>query len=220
MEEEKPKKESSPMMLMMIMLFMMLFLFDPNIRKGIGQALHPVLFPVIGFNYTIPMVTLICAGLLSISFSTIIRHFTTDWMELAKIQKVQSDFNKQMRAARLANDSAKVKKLQDKQPEILKMSMKLSTTQMRVMPITMIFIIPIFTWLWVFMGGLPVSTVSVPWAAKVDMTSNPSWCFFPSWLILYSLLTIPFSQVLQRSLKMYKFRERIAELPEEEEIEE
>ncbi len=220
MPEEKPKKESSPMMLMMIMLFMMLFLFDPNIRSSIGLALHPVLFPVLGFNYTFPMITLICAGLLSITFSTIIRHFTTDWMEIAKIQKVQSDINKQMRAARLANDNAKVKKLQDKQPEILKMSMKLSTTQMRVMPVTMIFIIPIFTWLWIFMGRLPVSTVSVPWAAKVEMTTNPSWCFFPSWLILYSLLTIPFSQVLQRSLKMYKFRNRIAELPEQEEIEE
>jgi len=205
---------------MMIMLFMMIFLFDPEIRRSIGLALHPALFPIIGFNYTIPMVTLICAGLLSISFSTIIRHFTTDWMELARIQKIQSDFNKQMREARLANNTARVKKLQDKQPEILRMSMKLSTTQMRVMPVTMIFIIPIFTWLWIFMGRLPVDTVSVPWASKVALETSPGWCFFPSWLILYSLLTIPFSQVLQRSLKLYKYRERIAELPEEEEIEE
>lgn len=220
MEEEKPKQDSSPIMLMMVMLFMMLFLFDPGIRKSIGLTLHPALFPVIGFNYTIPMVTLICAGLLSISFSTIIRHFTTDWMELAKIQKTQSDFNKQMREARLANDTAKVKKLQDKQPEILRMSMKLSTTQMRVMPITMIFIIPIFTWLWIFMDGLVVSTISVPWASKVGLRTSPGWCFFPNWLILYSLLTIPFSQVLQRSLKLYKFRDRIAELPREEETEE
>lgn len=216
MEEEKPKPDSSPMLLMMVMLFMMLFLFDPEIRKGIGLALHPVLFPVIGFNYTLPILTLICAGLLSISFSTILRHFTTDWMELARIQKTQSDFNKALREARLANDTAKVKKLMDKQPEILRMSMKLSTSQMRVMPITMIFIIPIFTWLWVFMGRLPVSTVSVPWAANVELTTSPGWCFFPSWLILYSLLTIPFSQVLQRSLKLYKYRNMIAELPEEE----
>ena len=214
MAEEKPSMGSSPMMIMMFMLLMMFILFDPNIRRAMGMALDPVLTPALGFDYRFPLLTVLLAGMMSITFSTVLRHFTTDWMKLARIQKTQSAFNKEMRDARLKNDAAKLKKLQEKQPEIMKMSLMLSSSQMKLMPITMIIIIPVFTWLWIFMDRLPVITVSVPWAAKVSLISGDV-CFFPNWIVLYSLLSIPFSQVLQRVLKLVKFRERIAALPEE-----
>jgi uncharacterized membrane protein (DUF106 family) len=214
MAEEKPPSGTSPMMLMMFMLLMMIILIDPRIRSGMGMALDPVLTPVLGFDFHFPLITLFLAGLMSITFSTVLRHFTTNWMELARIQKVQSAFNKEMRDARLKNDTAKLKKLQEKQPEIMKMSLQISSSQMKMMPITMIFVIPIFVWLSIFMYQLPVRTISVPWASKVSLLVG-SVCFFPNWIILYSLLSIPFSQVLQRLLKLYKFREKIAELPKE-----
>ncbi len=214
MAEEKPSMGSSPMMMLMFMLLMMLILFDPNIRMAMGSALDPVFTPLLGFDYRFPLLTVFLAGMMSITFSTILRHFTTNWMELARIQKIQSAFNKEMRDARLKNDAAKLKKLQEKQPEIMKMSLTLSSSQMKIMPITMIIIIPVFTWLWIFMDRLPVITISVPWAAKVSLISGDV-CFFPNWIVLYSLLSIPFSQVLQRVLKLVKFRERIAALPEE-----
>ena len=217
MPDEKPPSSSSPMLMMMMFLLMMLILLDPNIRKAIGQTLDPTLTPLLGFDYRIPLITLVCAGLFSMFFTTIIRHFTTDWMELARIQKIQSTFNKEMREARLSNNAAKLKKLQEKQPEIMKMSLRLSTNQMRIMPITMIIVIPIFIWLWVFISALPVQTVSVPWASKVSLVKGDV-CFFPNWIILYSLLSIPLSQVFQRVLKLYKYRDEIAQIPEEEEF--
>jgi uncharacterized membrane protein (DUF106 family) len=216
MAEEKPSAGTSPIMLMMFMLLMMLILIDPRIRLAMGSVLDPALTPVLGFNDSFPLITVFLAGLMSITLSTILRHFTTNWMELARIQKVQSTFNKEMRDARLKNDAAKLKKLQEKQPEIMKMSLTLSSSQMKMMPITMIFVIPIFVWLSLFIYQLPVSTISVPWATKVSLVKGDV-CFFPNWIVLYSLLSIPFSQVLQRLLKLYKFRERIAALPEEEE---
>jgi uncharacterized membrane protein (DUF106 family) len=206
---------SSPLMIMMIMLLMMFILLDPNLRAVMGNALYPVFTPAIGLDFKFPLITIILAGLISITLSTIIRHFTTNWMELARIQKIQSTFNKELRDARLKNDNAKLKRLQERQPEIMRMSMKLSTSQMKVMPITFVIIIPIFTWLWMFMAELPVVTVSVPWAAKVSLIKGDV-CFFPNWIILYSLLSIPFSQILQRVLKLYKFREKIRALPKEE----
>lgn len=215
-EPEQPKG-GSPMMTMLMFLLMMIILLDQNIRRGIGEALYPVLTPVLGFDLHFPVITLFLAGMMTVTFSTIVRHFTTDWMELAKIQKIQSTFNKELREARLANDAAKVKKLQEMQPEIMKMSMQLSSNQMKLMPITMIFVVPIFIWLSVFMYEVPVSTFSVPWASKVNLTQAGQVCFFPNWIILYSLLSIPFSQVLQRVLKLFKFRFRIAELGEGEE---
>ncbi len=215
MPQEKPSAGTSPLMIMMMMLFMMFILFDPRLRALMGNALYPVFTPAIGFDFRFPLITIMLAGLISITLSTIIRHFTTNWMELARIQKIQSSFNKEMKDARLRNDNAKLKKLQERQPEIMRMSMKLSTSQMKIMPVTMIIIIPIFTWLWMFMAELPVVTVSVPWATKVSLIRGDV-CFFPNWIILYSLLSIPFSQILQRILKLYKFREKIRALPEEE----
>jgi uncharacterized membrane protein (DUF106 family) len=214
MAEDQPSLGSSPLMPMMIFLLFMLILIDPSVRSAIGNALDPALTPVLGLDFRYPLITLFLAGLMSLTFSTIIRHFTTDWMELARIQKIQSTFNKEMKDARLSNNNAKLKKLQEKQPEILKMSMKLSSSQMKLMPITMVFVVPIFIWLSVFMYQLPVSTVSVPWAPKVGLLVGDV-CFFPNWIILYSLLSIPFSQVLQRVLKLYKFRKKIAALPDE-----
>ncbi len=216
-EDEKPKQATSPMLMMMVFLMMMLIMLDPNVRKGIGNALNPVMTPVLGFDLKFPVITLFLAGLMSLTFSTLVRHFTTDWMEIAKIQKIQSEFNKEMKDARLSNNAAKLAKLQEKQPEIMKMSMKLSSNQFRIMPVTMIFVIPIFIWLSVFMNQLPIDTISVPWASKVKLNVGQV-CFFPNWIVLYSLLSIPFSQVFQRVLKLYKFREEIAALPEERSI--
>jgi uncharacterized membrane protein (DUF106 family) len=219
MAEDKPQQPSfgsSPLMPMMIMLLMMVLLFDPNIRKAIGNALEPVMFPAFGFNYTLPMVTLLCAGFLTVTFSTIVRHFTTDWMKLAEMQKIQSSFNKERSEAMKANNQAKLKKLNEQQPEILKMNMQISSSQMRVMPITAVFAIPIFIWLSVFIYKLPVSTFSVPWASKVSLYGNDV-CFFPNWIIVYFLFSLIFGQLLQRTLKRIALREKIAALPKEDE---
>ncbi len=220
MADDKPKQPSfgsSPMMPMMIMLLMMVLLFDNNIRNGIGNALQPALFPAFGFNYSLPMISLLCAGVLTVTFSTIVRHFTTNWMELAKMQKIQSAFNKERSEAMKANNQAKLKKLNEQQPEILRMNMQISSNQMRVMPITAVFAIPIFIWLSVFINKIPVRTFSVPWAAKVNLTGN-NVCFFPNWIIVYFLFSLIFGQLLQRVLKRYSLREKIAALPNEEEI--
>lgn len=212
-EENKP--DSSPMLLMMMMLFMMIFLFDPQIRKALGGAVGVIFFPLIGFNHSIPVITIFLAGLFTATFTMTIRHFSTDWMEMARIQNTSKAFQKELKDARLKNNTFKLKRLMDMQPEIMKNSMKLTTSQMRTMPITMIIAIPIFVWLSVFIGGLSVKTFSVPWAASVSLEAS-SVCFFPNWIILYAMLSIPFSQVLQRLLKLYSFREQLAALPEEE----
>ena len=220
MVEDKPKQpsfSSSPMMPLMIMVLMFILLADPNLRNGIGQTMNTALFPVFGFDYRIPLVTLLCAGVLTVTFSTIIRHFTTNWMELAKMQKTQSAFNKERSEAMKANNQAKMKKMQEQQSEILKMNMKISSNQMKVMPLTAVFAIPVFMWLSVFMNGLEISTISVPWATKVSLDKGDV-CFFPNWIVIYFMFSLIFGQLLQRALKRYSFREKFAALPEEEEI--
>jgi uncharacterized membrane protein (DUF106 family) len=215
MPKKEGKPDSSPMLMMMLMMFMLIFLFDPQIRKALGGAVGFIFYPLIGFNGAIPVVTIFLAGLFTALFTMTVRHFSTDWMEMARIQNVSKAFQKELKDARMKNNTFKLKRLMEMQPEIMKNSMKMTTNQMRTMPITMIIVIPVFVWLSVFVGGLTIGTFSVPWAPSVNFESN-NVCFFANWIVLYALLSIPFGQVLQRLLKLYSFRERIAELPEEE----
>jgi uncharacterized membrane protein (DUF106 family) len=220
MPDDKPQQpsfSSSPMMPLMIMVLMMILLADQNLRNGIGQAMNAALFPVFGFDYNIPTVTLLCAGILTVTFSTIVRHFTSDWMELARIQKIQSVFNKERTEAMKANNQAKMKKLQEQQSDIMKLNLQISSNQMKVMPITAVFAIPVFMWLSVFINELNIKTISVPWASQVSLTRGDV-CFFPNWIIIYFMFSLIFGQLLQRTLKLYSFREKIAQLPKEEEI--
>ncbi len=78
------------------------------------------------------------------------------------------------------------------------------------MPVTMIVIIPIFAWLanFVYMD-LGSTMFSVPWEFNANMRNSN---VLPNWVLLYSLVTLPFGQVLQRVLKVFSFRKRLKNL--------
>src|SRR5437867_1374753 len=60
----------------------------------------------------------------------------------------------------------------------------------------------------ILLAGLGTSTVST--RVRQFLASF----LFPSWILLYSLLAIPFSQVVQRVLKYFTFRKRLQDLGE------
>jgi len=205
------KKQSSTFITIFIFLFAMFVLFDQDLRAGLGQLVGFVLEPLIGLGGTSPVLTLMLAGVIMTSLTVLVRHFFTDYVAQAESQKVVSAFNKEYRQARLDNNLYKMKKLAEQQQKIMQKSMSMSTSQMKLMPVTMLIIIPIFAWLSVFVAGLPAGTavVNVPWASNVDLNG---WNVMPNWVLLYSLISIPASQVLTRALRYYSFRKKLREL--------
>jgi len=189
-----------------------LVLFDQDIRRALGEAVGFVFQPLFGFNYQYPVLTLVITGVIMAALTIIVRHFFTDYVEQAENQKIVSAFNKELQKARLENNTYKTKKLQELQPEILQKSMKASSTQLKLMPVTLIIVIPIFAWLSVFMGQVHSPIIAVPWSYNVNLTANT---IFPNWVLLYSLISIPFGQVLARSLRYYDFRKRLREIEAE-----
>jgi len=74
----------------------------------------------------------------------------------------------------------------------------------------MLVIIPIFAWLANFVYiDLQSTAFSVPWSFNADMKHSN---VLPNWILLYSLLTLPFGQVLTRVLKYFSFGRRLREL--------
>lgn len=199
-------------MIMFMMFFLTMFImFQPDMRDAVGNAAWGALYPIIGFGSHYPVLTIFMAGLMMICLTTIIRHFFIDWIDAAKNQRMMKDFNKELRDARMAKNDAKVSKLMKKQPEIMKASMTSSMNQMKPMMFTMIFIIATFTFLGVFARSLPSTILSVPWAHNVNMTGSIV-CGFENWILVYFLVSMSFSQVLQRVLKWYSFNKRLEEL--------
>ena len=91
-------------------------------------------------------------------------------------------------------------------------SMKQTTTQMKLMPVTMLIIIPIFAWLAVFVGDLESAVITVPWSNFADLNAT---YVLPAWVLLYSLISVPFGQLLSRGLRYYSFKKRLNELKAE-----
>ncbi len=209
-----PKPEiGNQLIMMMAMLVAMFVLFDPSIRRTLGEIVGMGLKPVVGFDGQMPVVTLILTGLTMTFFSISVRHFFIDWIDQARNQRMMSSFQKEMREARTSNNTYKLKKLTEIQPQITAQSLKTSGSQMKLMPVTMVVIIPIFAWLSNFVYfDVCSTTFSVPWEFNASMRNSN---ILPNWILLYTLVTIPFGQVLQRVLKFVSFSRRLHELEEE-----
>jgi uncharacterized membrane protein (DUF106 family) len=190
-----------------------LVLFDPGIRNLLTVIAGGILDPIIGLDSKYPVLTIFLAATIVIIITTLIRHFSTDWMEMAKTQRIMSKWQKEYREARLKNNTYKIKKLQKIQPELMKRQTKMSGKQMKLMPITMLIFIPIFAWIWTFLSGIPYHYFVVPWASHVDFFNRHAIMFY-NWILLYMILSIPLTQVLQYLLKIISWRKKLIQVKE------
>ncbi len=200
-------------MILLGMLTVMIIL-DMRIRIALAQLIGTVLQPTIGFDLNMdgvgdyPVLTLICAGMITVVISTLIRHYFMDWVEMARMQKRMSAFNKELREARMKGDTLKEKKMREMQSQMMGAQSSQTMNQMKPMVFTMIIAIAIFTWMWMmFIPKLDPRTVSLPWNAYWALEERPY--LFPNWILIYSLFSIPFGQLLQRTLKYANFKREL-----------
>jgi len=225
------RKTRSPVTTVLLFVsfgLVILILFNPGLRVVLGQYAGYVLQPALGFGGAYPLLTILLASVLLVVSTTAIRHFLIDWVNMARVQEAMRSFQKEFAAARKENNTYKLKKLTDAQPQIMEMQAEMSTEQMKPMAFTMLLVIPIFAWLAGLFAaatatagaGLFVATghhvIHVPWDRAWDLTLNtdpPEHHFYllgflPRWIVLYSLFGIPLGQIAQRALKLWEYRSR------------
>lgn len=223
MADAKPAAPRGPggsSMIWILLTFglVILILFNPTVSAALGRYVGYVFEPLIGFDGSNPLLTVFLASVILVLATTAIRHFLVDWTHMARVQESMRAFQKEFMEARKSNNTYKLKKLTDAQPEVMAMQAEMSTGQMKPMAFTMLLVIPIFAWLGHFMGALPGAPtdggcgipISVPWDANWELIGptdcGGGWWFLPHWIILYSLFGIPFGQVAQRLLKLWEYR--------------
>jgi uncharacterized membrane protein (DUF106 family) len=197
---------SSPILMLMMMFLMLMIIVDKGLRDLIGGLVGLAFLPTIGFEYAFPLWTLLLAGMVSLSFSTVLRHFMIDWVDMARINKRATALRKELFAAMKRRDMSRVDQLNKIQQESSQETMATTMNQMKPTMITMVLVIGVFTWLWVFVEMAPFHFFSVPWGFTVDLKAAT---VLPHWILLYSLLTMPVTQVLGRLLKLFSFSRKL-----------
>ena len=233
-ESMAANKQQTPMMsnkTMIGMLFVFVIMFAvAQFRQQIGEALD-FIFQFIAFDGEYPVITLVIAGTIMITVGTVIRGILQDPIKMARNQQIQSDFNKELRQARIENNLFKMKKLEEMQPQIMAMSMQQSTDQMKVMPITMLFVIPVYAWVWYFLNTGDVEAgefgkyfcpgnsifdewgyvrVQMPWLA-IDLNAT-AFLNFPVWIFIYTMISLPLGQLENRLIRLYLLKKELKRL--------
>lgn len=211
----KPGFSWSRFIIIFLGIMAIFIMIDGNMRMGFASGVDVILYPVIGFGGGYPVITLLIAGILMTVFSTVVRHYLTDWIEQARIQKIQQAYNKANMDALRKGDLQKQKRLNERKLEMMQMNTKMMKSQIKIMALTMFLIMVVFAWMWLFLGRLENATFAVPWSLDINYNDNP--LLLPNWILLYSLVSLPASQVLTRVLKHYSlskiYREKYAEKP-------
>jgi uncharacterized membrane protein (DUF106 family) len=186
---------------------------DPNVRTGFASVADTVLFPVIGFGGGAPTVTILIAGILTTTISSVIRDHYTNWLKTARTQKVMGALRREQMEAMRKGQASRLEKLKGVQLGMQKDQMEMMTTPYKSMAWTFLLFIVIFNWLALLvdvrLANLGNQWIAVPWSSHVYLNSV---AVFPVWVLLYSLLAIPFGQIITRVLKYIRFRRRLEEM--------
>jgi len=229
---QAPQANSPAMskMLITMLVVMAVSMLTVQFRMEIGGALD-IVFKYLAFigedGYPqYPMISIMLVCTIAILITTIIRSLMQDPLEMARNQQMQSDFNRELRQARIENNLFKIKKLEEMQPQMMEASMKQSTDMMKVLPFTMIIFIPIIAWAWYFVntgtvedpgayfnpGHPPI--IELPWCGNVDLTGTV-FLAMPLWLILYMMVTLPIGQIENRLIRLYLLKKELKRLEAE-----
>jgi len=192
--------QGSQLLTMMLVMFVMMFIFaDPNISSLIAVTLDSVFYPLIGFEGSFPVLTIILAGVLVVSLSSFFNNLFADWKKMGEMQEISRAFQKEVTAARKEGNTNRVNKLMKMQPDIMKKQTEAQSGMMKPMIFLFIFIVPIFMWLRYFLGGLSYYYFTVPWANGVLLYYKPF--LMQSWLWIYMIFSMVVGQIIRQGLK-------------------
>ncbi|MCQ2085867.1 MAG: EMC3/TMCO1 family protein [archaeon] len=215
MSQNKGKSSKSFIWRMLIVMGLLLGLYAIDGDEYVVGKFLNHFFKFIELDGKYPILTLMIMGSIMIILSTIVRTMMTDSVEQKKTQEFSKAFQKEFRQARIENNLHKLKKLTDMQPQIMAKTMESSGQMMNSMPYTMIIIVPVFLWVRYFVNVTLATdlmrTINLPWSmipdAGVILTDNV-W-FIPVWILIYSLVSIPLSQIIMRFVRYIQFKKRL-----------
>src|SRR5437879_7418294 len=151
-----------------IMIFLGLLaiyaIISPDVGIGFASIADKALAPAIGFGGAYPTLTILLAGILTTTISSVIRDHYTNWVKMARTQKVMASGRREQMEAMRKGQTTKLAKLKEAQQGFLKDTMEMQTTPLKSMAWTLFLFIVIFTWLRLFVD-VTLSNLGNQWIA-------------------------------------------------------
>ena len=204
-EEEPMPGMGSMMMPMLMMLAMTSLLFIPGIRPLLANSADSVIAPLIPFHDKWFVLTVGLVGSSIMVVNTVLRSFFMDPIKQAHLGHRNKQLRVLMREATQSRDPVRLEKIQRMQQRMMPEQMELQSSTMKPMMFTFIFIIAVFSWMAANVEVFRVGYVSLPW--------NPTWSltegkvlFFPAWIATYICLSAPLGRVVDRHIRLFRYR--------------
>jgi len=199
-----PPVAGGQMMMMLLMLVMMtMLIMNEGIRTGLKDYADPVLKPIVPENSFI--LTVFIFGTISMGINTILRSFFMDPIAQAHLAHRQREINKMMQDARVDRDQVAMDTAMKLRERMLPEQMQLQMGVFKPMMFTMVFIIALFAWLASFAETFRVEYVSLPWTQNWNLVED-KFLFFPAWICAYITMSAPLGRVIDRHIKLAKYR--------------
>jgi len=202
---EQPEMPLGQLFMPIVLLIGMSFLLMSNgLRESMAGVAGSVLEPALPFHdlYFVPTVLIVGSSIMFVN--TVFRSLFMDPMKQAHLNHRNKQLRKLMNEARLSRDHVRLEKIQKMQMHLMPETTKLQMSMMKPMMFTMIFVIAIFSWMYVMVEGFRVSHVSLPWAPQWDF--NGRVLLFPAWIIAYITLSAPLGRIVDRQIKLFRYR--------------
>ena len=217
MSEAQKKMMRFQMIYLLITLLMLIFISTPSIRIAIGTGVDVIFSPLIGFNGTYPLLTIVFSGILIGLITSIPRYFFTDWIKMGEIQHRSRAFGKAIREAYRNNERDKINRLSKMRTEVMMESQAVTMNTMKPLMILTVFTLLIFIWLDVFIYTLPYDLISVPWSIGINIATGVA-VFIPDWIVIYMLSSLTVGYFATMLIKYVDFKYRLEKFEHSEMI--
>ena len=171
----------------------------PSMRDTIASILDTFLQPLVTI-LPLHMIIFILAAITGL-YASLIQKYTMDWNLMRRIQERTKGMQKEFRQAQLANNSAKMKKLQDQQAEMMGDQMEMMKQQFKPMFYISIISIPLFFWVYLVISQNPDASMVFPFWGEQKL-NDTLWGPFQYWLFWYFICSIPVSQMTRKALNI------------------
>ena len=176
-----------------------IILLGESFRIQVGEVVQILLGPlpdILPFHIMLFVMAAI-TGL----YASLIQKYTMDWELMRRVQDQMKNFQKEFREAQLADNQAKVKKLEAERSAMMNDQMQMTKQQFKPMAYISIISLPLFMWAYLYIGEHPDPTLIFPFWGEKSLTG---FALGPIqyWIYWYFICSLPISQIIRKSLNI------------------
>ncbi len=200
------RQSTTGVMTRLLLIYLVMTLAYAFLRQPIGEAMNVLLGGLVTSLHVPMFITILLLSVITGAYSSLLLNRFVDQDKVKDSQATMKEFQKEYRAAQLAGDKGKLKKLEPRRAEVMELSMEVQSQTMKPMPYILIISLPIFGWLSFIMYSSSLSsyvptTITLPYFGQLAYTHGVI-LGMPVWLIWYLICSLVFTQVIRKTLGM------------------